>query len=610
MSGPEPGITVGLRRGVRVRKLGTLIFGVLLLTQLLLAPVAALAATIQTDLFVYQNGDTVTVTGDGFGPSETVDLVTTDPNATVVNRGGTTTDDQGSFTYQFTLNVTIAGLYDVNATGETSGLTASTRFDPPPEPPADLKFTDNRAANGGAVSLSWTAKGNQSVDCYWIYRATSLMAPRAINQFGDTNNTCTPAPSAVFTVVSGGSISSFSDASATTGNDYYYYVTAVKQGNNQGESMSSNEVSTASLKANASSGSHDFGGVAVGVPSGAFPLTYTNNGPAAITVRSITKSGTNPADFSVSGAPAAGTVVNTGGTIQLSVTFTATATGARSGNIEVNASDNGFTGSPVQSAGVFNTHVVPVSGSGATATSLAVQSTSGTYGGTTNLTATLAPAASGKSIVFSLNGHTVGNASTIASGVATLTGASLGSVVVGTYGNGVAASWGGDAFLAPSSATASLTVSKAMLSVTANPVSRAFGANNPSLTAAITGFQNGETLGTSGVTGSPSCGSTADATSTVGDYVITCAAGTLSSVNYSFSFVNGTLHVGKATLMVNAADASKVYGDVDPTTFTYTFSGFVNGDSAGSVTISGSATCSLAAGSGPNVGTYSKVITC
>src|SRR6266536_4107097 len=78
----------------------------------------AQAATIQTDLFVYQNGDTVTVTGQGFGSTENVDLVTTDPNSTVVDQGTAATDDAGAFTYQFVLNATVSGLYDVVATGE------------------------------------------------------------------------------------------------------------------------------------------------------------------------------------------------------------------------------------------------------------------------------------------------------------------------------------------------------------------------------------------------------------------------------------------------------------------------------------------------------------
>src|SRR5438093_490108 len=105
--------------------------GFVLLAQTYAGPIAALAATIQTDLFVYQNGDTVTVTGDGFGATETVDLVTTDPNATIVDQGTAATDDVGNFTYQFVLNVSVPGLYTVTSTGETSGLSASTQFDPP-----------------------------------------------------------------------------------------------------------------------------------------------------------------------------------------------------------------------------------------------------------------------------------------------------------------------------------------------------------------------------------------------------------------------------------------------------------------------------------------------
>src|SRR5438477_12241874 len=92
---------------------------------------SAIAANIQTDLFIYQNGDTVTVTGDGFGATETVDIVTTDPNTSVVDQGTADTDDLGNFTYQFVLNATVPGLYDVVGTGRLSGLSATTQFDPP-----------------------------------------------------------------------------------------------------------------------------------------------------------------------------------------------------------------------------------------------------------------------------------------------------------------------------------------------------------------------------------------------------------------------------------------------------------------------------------------------
>src|SRR5262249_52429572 len=53
-----------------------------------------------------------------------------------------------------------------------------------------------------------------------------------------------------------------------------------------------------------------------------------------------------------------------------------------------------------------------------------------------------------------------------------------------------------------------------------------------------------ETLATSGITGSPALSTTT--TNIAGTYPITATAGTLSSVNYSFSFQNGVLTVSPA----------------------------------------------------------------
>src|SRR5207302_1061679 len=51
---------------------------------------------------------------------------------------------------------------------------------------------------------------------------------------------------------------------------------------------------------------------------------------------------------------------------------------------------------------------------------------------------------------------------------------------------------------------ASLTITKATLTVTADNKTKVLNAANPPLTASFTGFKNGETLATSGVSGSPS----------------------------------------------------------------------------------------------------------
>ena len=125
---------------------------------LLLSVAPAFAATIQTDLWVYNDGDTVTVTGDGFGADETVELVSTDPDGVEVDRGTAQTDASGNLVYQFILRATVGGIYDINATGLTSGLTAWTQFDPPSVSITSPTFAWYRTQTGGfdvSISGSW-----------------------------------------------------------------------------------------------------------------------------------------------------------------------------------------------------------------------------------------------------------------------------------------------------------------------------------------------------------------------------------------------------------------------------------------------------------------------
>jgi hypothetical protein len=103
-------------------------------------------------------------------------------------------------------------------------------------------------------------------------------------------------------------------------------------------------------------------------------------------------------------------------------------------------------------------------------------------------------------------------------------------------------------------AGSSYTVTKAPLTVTADDRSRLFGQADPPLTAKLSGFVLGQTLATSGVTGTASCTTTATPYSTGGTYPITCTQGTLASSNYSFGpFVAGTLTVGYSQPCVTTA---------------------------------------------------------
>ncbi len=276
-------------------------------------------------------------------------------------------------------------------------------------------------------------------------------------------------------------------------------------------------------------------------------------------------------------------------------------------------------------------------------TSLSASAATGTYGGTTTLSATLTQQGgsplSGKLITFTLNGAGfAGNTSTTnASGVATLSNVSLTGISAGTYPNGVGASFASGGGFSGSSSTNSLTISKAtpvitwnnpagitygtplsgtqlnasatvagsfaytpvsgtvlhfgnnqtlsttftptdtfnyngasknvsinvqkaVLTATAQDKSKTYLATNPALTYIITGFVNSDTQ-TSATSGQPTLSTTAVTGSNAGTYPITIVVGTLSASDYTFSFVNGTLTVNKATPIINWSNpADIVYG--------------------------------------------------
>jgi hypothetical protein len=90
-------------------------------------------------------------------------------------------------------------------------------------------------------------------------------------------------------------------------------------------------------------------------------------------------------------------------------------------------------------------------------------------------------------------------------------------------------------------ASVTITVNQAILNVTVNSATRPYGTANPTLTAAVTGFVNGDPA--SVVSGSPALATTATPASLPGTYPITVGLGTLAAANYSFNLVGGTLTV-------------------------------------------------------------------
>jgi hypothetical protein len=107
-------------------------------------------------------------------------------------------------------------------------------------------------------------------------------------------------------------------------------------------------------------------------------------------------------------------------------------------------------------------------------------------------------------------------------------------------------------------------VTPAVLTVTATNATRVFRQPNPTLTATVAGFVNGDT--SSVVTGSPSLSTTATIASPVDSYPIIATQGTLAAANYIFTFVNGTLTVTKVPSSVTLSVPTTPSGGHGPVT--------------------------------------------
>ena len=149
-----------------------------------------------------------------------------------------------------------------------------------------------------------------------------------------------------------------------------------------------------------------------------------------------------------------------------------------------------------------------------------------TYGiGPTTLSAT---ATSGLSVTFS-----------VISGPGMVSGNTL--RVIGAGAIVIAANQPGNAnYSAATQVTQTVMVNRAILTVAANNISVPYG-TTPVLSAAITGFVNGDTL--SVVSGAPALATKVTSTSLPGSYPISIGQGTLSAANYSFATIGGTFTV-------------------------------------------------------------------
>ena len=118
-----------------------------------------------------------------------------------------------------------------------------------------------------------------------------------------------------------------------------------------------------------------------------------------------------------------------------------------------------------------------------------------------------------------------------------------------------------------------LSITQAPLNISVQSTAREYGKENPDFKFTYSGFKNGDASDCLNV--QPTIITSATPTSCVGEYeVIPNGA---EANNYAISYTGGTLTINKATLIVQAENKERIYGDENPK-FTFTYDGFKNED--------------------------------
>jgi hypothetical protein len=194
----------------------------------------------------------------------------------------------------------------------------------------------------------------------------------------------------------------------------------------------------------------------------------------------------------------------------------------------------------------------------------------------------------------SYSGFVAGDDASVLSGLAFSTPATTSSNV-GTY-DITASGASAQNYTISYGAPGVLTVNPAPLTITANNASRTYGDANPAFSASYSGFVNGDAQS---VISGLSLSTAATLSSNVGTYAINASGATAQNYDISYG-APGVLTVNPAALVIATNNASRTYGDANPT-FTATFSGLRLGDA--SSVVSG-LTLTTPATQSSNVGTY------
>ncbi len=226
-------------------------------------------------------------------------------------------------------------------------------FQVPPEAPAGLVAT----GGGGSVNLTWVDKAASETG-FNLQRADDPAFATNLVTFSSIPGS---APDTAHDV-----IIPYTDASAP-GSQYYYRVQAYSS--NVYDSYSVAGVATATLLspwsniatlnpvpiASVAPASLAMGNQLVNIASAPMTVTLANAGTSDLAISSITISGVNGADFAASST--CGATLTPGASCAISITFTPTATGARSASLVIATNDPVYPTSTVALSGVGITRI-------------------------------------------------------------------------------------------------------------------------------------------------------------------------------------------------------------------------------------------------------------
>ena len=201
---------------------------------------------------------------------------------------------------------------------------------------------------------------------------------------------------------------------------------------------------------------------------------------------------------------------------------------------------------------------------------------------------------------FSINGFANGDKPGVVSGNPTVSGCSATCVTAGIYnlqagpGSLVAANY---TFIY---GTGTLTIQPALLTVTANPIAITYGQKLPANSYLITGFQFGDKAAIVG--GAPVFKANLPAQSSVGTYVMTASAGSLTARNYNFKVIGSSITIRPAILTIVAENATTTYG-TPASGLKYTLAGLAAGDTQATAT-AGQPALTTAVSAHTGIGSY------